>query len=48
MLSSNMLIRGNSIVMIRIKKSKGFLFDLALTNGIRILGLVALITDALF
>lgn len=47
MLSLNTLMKGDSIAVIRIKESKGFLFDLALTDGIQLFGLVARI-DALF
>lgn len=46
-LSLSTLIRGDSIAVIRMKESKGFLFDLALTDGIQLFGLVAL-EDALF
>lgn len=46
-LSLNTLMKGDSIAVIRIKESKGFLFDLALTDGIQLFGLVALL-DALF
>lgn len=47
MLSLSTLMKGDSIAVIRIKESKGFLFDLALTDGIQLFGLVARI-DALF
>lgn len=47
MLSLSTLMKGDSIAVIRIKESKGFLFDLALTDGIQLFGLVALL-DALF